>query len=462
MDIEVAQYKAVIFSMDAAVTHAAVTRAAALRAQTVNGLGKLKTPIFHKAVEQKGVEAFPGSILLAGRAKIAGLRTALVASSKNGPLIMERSRMTTIFDVVVDGNVSAELSLRGRPEPDIMIEVAHQLEIDPCEAILFAETVSGVQAGRAAALGLVVGVAPAGNDRQLKEAGADQVIGDLSLVTLLMPGPRLTEGLGSAIDALDLLSTMTAHVPRTAILLDYDGTLTPIVGRPELAKIDDATRDTVSQLAERYLVGVVSGRDLADVQSLVDLSGLYYAGSHGFEIAGPGGLHSLVEQGEDYLPVMDRVEEDLHDRLDDIEGVLVERKRLSLAVHFRLAPPEAEPTVSDAVDRLMSRYQGLRRSAGKKVIEVQPDIDWDKGRAVNWLMERLEVDPGNSLVIYIGDDLTDEDAFRTLRGRGVGIVVRDPTPRETHADLALDDPGEVRVLLEGLIGSGGGGGADKE
>jgi trehalose 6-phosphate phosphatase len=215
----------------------------------------------------------------------------------------------------------------------------------------------------------------------------------------------------------------------------------------------------VSRLAERYLVGVVSGRDLGDVRALVGLSGLYYGGSHGFEIAGPGGLHTLVEQGEKYLPVLDKMEEGLHDRLDGIEGVLVERKRLSLAIHFRLASPETEPTVFEAVDRLMSRYQGLRRSGGKKIIEVQPDIDWDKGKAVTWLMERLLVDPGNSLVIYIGDDLTDEDAFRALRGRGVGIVVRDPTPRETHADLALDDTGEVRVLLEGLVGNGGSGGA---
>jgi alpha,alpha-trehalase len=365
-----------------------------------------------------------------------------------------------LFDALVDGNVSAELSLAGKPEPDIMLETSRRVGVDPGEAILFEDALSGVQAGRAAAMGLVVGVARDENHRQLRQGGADLVVDDLSQIRFLSERPRSSADLGSAIEALDDLRRVIAHVRQTAIFLDYDGTLTPIVERPELAKLDDVTRSTVSRLAEHHLVAVISGRDLTDVRFLVDLDNLYYAGSHGFEIAGPGNMHSLVEQGEEYLPVIDKVDGELHDRLDDIEGVLIERKRLSVAVHFRLASTDAESDVSDAVDKVVSHFQGLRRSEGKKVIEVQPDIDWHKGKAVEWLMQRLEIDPSVSLVVYIGDDLTDEDAFRSLRGRGLSILVRDPAPRDTYADLAVDDPAEVRALLQGLIEDDGGASLD--
>jgi trehalose 6-phosphate phosphatase len=427
-------------------------------ADTVQGLGKLKNQIFQELLGKMGVETFPGSVLLAGRAKITGLRTAIVTSSKNGPLIMERSGLLALFDSLVDGNVSAELSLRGKPDPDIMIEAVHRLGVAPSETVLFEDAVSGVQAGRAAAMGLVVGVARAENHTQLKEGGADTVVDDLSMVRLLATRPRSTANVPSAAatDVLKTLGAMTLHVPRTAIFLDYDGTLTPIVERPELAQIDEMTRETIARLAEHCLVAVISGRSLEDVRSLVGLENLYYAGSHGFEISGPKGMVSLLQQGEECLPVIDRVEEDLRDRLGQIEGVLFERKPFSLAIHFRLAAPDAELRVSGAVDEVMSRYQGLRRSGGKKVIEVQPGIDWDKGKAVEWLMERLGLDPGVSLIIYLGDDLTDENAFRTLQGRGVGIVVRDLAPRPTYADLALDDTEAVRVLLEEIMLTGNG------
>lgn len=429
-----------------------------VEAETVYGLGNLKNQIFQQLVEQKGVETFPGSVLLTGQAKIAGLRTAIVTSSRNGPLIMKRSGLMALFDALVDGNLAAELSLRGKPDPDIMIEAARRLEVGLGEAVLFEDAVSGVQAGHAAAMGLVVGVSRAENHRQLKEGGADAVVDDLSLVTLLTRRPRSTADVASATDSLDILRGMIHHVPRTAVFLDFDGTLAPIVESPELARIDGETRAMVSRLAERHLVAVISGRGLDDVRSRVGLDNLYYVGSHGLEISGPEGLHYLLEQGEEYLPVIDKVERGLRKQLGGLPGIVFERKRFSLAVHFRLASLDTEALVSEAVDAVMAHHQGLRRSGGKKVVEVRPDIEWDKGKAVQWLMERLGVDPSVSLAIYLGDDLTDEDAFRALHGRGVSIVVRDPTPRPTYADLALDDTQEVRVLLERILQTGSGGG----
>ena len=444
--LDASAYEGVIFDMDGVITRTAALHAQAWKQMFDSVLGKRGDPS-----DPAGVETFPGSVLLAGQVRLAGLPSAVVTASKNGRLIMERSGLMSLFDVLVDGNVASALSLRGKPEPDIMLEAARRLGVRPDEAILFEDALAGVQAGRAAGMKLVVGVARDGNERPLKEGGADVVVDDLSSVRLLTPRPCSTAELAPACEALEVIETVITHVPRTLVFLDYDGTLTPIVERPELAKLDQAMRHTLSRLAERHTVAVISGRELNEVRSLVGLDGVIYAGSHGFEIAGPEGNDSLLERGEEYFSLIDEAEQLLRDRLSGLEGVLIERKRLSVAVHFRLAPPEAESVVSESVDEVMSRLRGLRRSAGKKVIELQPGIDWNKGKAVDWLLAWLGADPGVSLVIYIGDDLTDEDAFRALRGRGVGIVVRDPEPRDTYADLYLEDPDEVRVFLEALV-----------
>ncbi len=238
---------------------------------------------------------------------------------------------------------------------------------------------------------------------------------------------------------------------RPAVFLDYDGTLTPIVERPEDAKLSDEMRAVVRDLAGELTVAVVSGRDRRDVQRLVKIDELVYAGSHGFDIRGPEGMAIEHEVGRDVGPELDEAERELHELTDSIEGAQIERKTYSIAVHYRRVAEGDQADVESAVDRVLERVEGLRKSSGKKVWEVQPDLDWHKGKAVLWLCEALGVDTRASAPVYIGDDVTDEDAFREIEAGetplGVGIVV-DETERETAARFRLRDVGEVRRFLE--------------
>jgi len=233
---------------------------------------------------------------------------------------------------------------------------------------------------------------------------------------------------------------------RLAFFLDYDGTLTPIVERPEDAVLDPKTREVLQRLAQRHPVAIVSGRDLEDVRQRVGLDEVHYAGCHGFEIAGPRGnrVHGAAAAAAPQLAAAaDQVARDTH----DLPGVQLERKRFTLAVHYRRARDADMPAVRDAVARAQARHPALRVTSGKKVLELQPDVDWDKGRAVLWLIETLGLE--DALPVYIGDDVTDEDAFRALAGRGVGIAVQD-APRPTAARYSLPGPEAVRELLSGL------------
>jgi trehalose-phosphatase len=238
-----------------------------------------------------------------------------------------------------------------------------------------------------------------------------------------------------------------------ALFLDYDGTLSPIAPRPELATLPAATRDVLARLAARRPVAILSGRGLDDVRSLVNLGELYYAGSHGFDIAGPGGFRHEV--GEGWPARIDALAEQLREELAGIPGVLVEPKRFALAVHFRLVPDEHLPAIERAVDRAAARFTGtpgVRKTGGKKVFELRPDLDWDKGRALLFLLAELGLDRPDVLPVYLGDDATDEDAFAALArrpGGGLGILIADE-PRPTAAEYVLRDPGEARELLERL------------
>ena len=149
-----------------------------------------------------------------------------------------------------------------------------------------------------------------------------------------------------------------ARGKQLAVCLYYDCTLTPIVDRPDLALLSDRTRQTLATLAESAVVAIISGRDLKEIRRLVTLDGLYYSGSHGFAIAGPNQTEQAAEHGAEYLPLLEQAEQALRDRLAHIDGVLVERKRLSVAVHYRLVAPSDH----EQVKKLPTRWWPCIRS----------------------------------------------------------------------------------------------------
>ena len=238
---------------------------------------------------------------------------------------------------------------------------------------------------------------------------------------------------------------------RPVVFLDYDGTLTPIVERPEDAQLDAEVRQTLKELAQHCTVAVISGRDLPDVQKLVDLTNIYYAGSHGFDIAGPEGKRLVHQSGAEFLPVLDKAEKALTSRLEDkVPGSQIERKKFSIAVHYRRVAEGKVGEVEDAMDQVLAEHTELRKATGKKIFELQPDIDWHKGKALLWLLEKMALDHANVLPLYIGDDVTDEDAFEVLEDKGLGLVVQEGRA-PTRARYQLRNPAEVEQFLKSLI-----------
>jgi trehalose-phosphatase len=247
--------------------------------------------------------------------------------------------------------------------------------------------------------------------------------------------------------ALKHFHEIAGHSDQLPVFLDYDGTLTPIVNHPEKALLSDSMRQTLEALARQASVAILSGRDLDDVRQRVNLAAIIYAGSHGFDIAGPRGLRR--QEATEFLPVLDVAENEFREKLAGIAGVLIERKRFSIAAHYRKMNESDFPKLERIVSDVTARHGELRRMEGKKVYELLPDIDWDKGKAVLWLLEALGLEHADVRPIYIGDDRTDEDAFRALGQRGAGILVSEQS-RPTAASYSLKDPTEVERFLREL------------
>uniref|UniRef100_A0A0E0LNN0 Trehalose 6-phosphate phosphatase n=1 Tax=Oryza punctata TaxID=4537 RepID=A0A0E0LNN0_ORYPU len=285
-------------------------------------------------------------------------------------------------------------------------------------------------------------------------------------------------------------SAAAAKGKEIVVFLDYDGTLSPIVADPDRAIMSDEMREAVRGVAKHFPTAIVSGRCIDKVFDFVKLEELYYAGSHGMDIRGPTATASeynhnrKAKQGDavtfqpaaDFLPVIEEVYQVLKGRMASIRGSLVENNKFCLSVHYRCVD-EAEWGVLDGeVRAVIEGYPDLRLSKGRKanyrhnahgllgfkpddssviklVLEIRPVIDWDKGSALQFLLKSLGYEGRNDVFpIYIGDDRTDEDAFKVLRnmGQGIGILVT-KVPKETTASYTLREPSEVKEFLRKLV-----------
>ncbi len=235
---------------------------------------------------------------------------------------------------------------------------------------------------------------------------------------------------------------------RTLLLFDYDGTLTPIVPKPGQAMLSSGVKQSLEKLnsQQRFIVGIVSGRSLEDVCNLVGVTGLIYAGNHGTEVRGPG-VDYLHQGAVDIKQHLDQMYGQLDERLAGMPGVVVEHKGLSLTVHYRGAPPELEEPVREAVKKEVGaspQAGSMRVTEGKKVIEVRPNIDWDKGKAIAHILSGF---PDVKLPVFFGDDRTDEDGFSVVQDANGMAVFVGPARQPTRAWYRLDSPSEVADTL---------------
>ena len=244
---------------------------------------------------------------------------------------------------------------------------------------------------------------------------------------------------------------------RVLLLCDYDGTLTPIVDRPELADLSEKTRQMLQTLSRQshFTLGIISGRALADLRQRIGVSNIIYAGNHGLEIEGPG--VSLVNPlAAEMRPVFRLINQVLKKALAPIRGVQVEDKGLTISVHYRMVEEGKSEEVTNAFEKVIATALSLGKiviTSGKKVYEVRPAVKWDKGEAIALLIKSFGKTKTKKelLPIYLGDDQTDEDGFKVIeKHEGISVFVGEETGNSA-ARYYLSSPAEVEQFLERLV-----------
>jgi len=245
-----------------------------------------------------------------------------------------------------------------------------------------------------------------------------------------------------------------ASAPFLLTLFDFDGTLAPIVERPEEASLPIPVRRRLAELAlcPSLQIGVVSGRSLEDVKGRVGLEGIFYAGNHGLEMEGPG-FHFVHPLAVASRPLLEEAKRRLVEVAAHFSGALVEDKGLTLAFHLRPLPEDLQVRAKARAEEALAPFftsGRLWRTEGKLVLEARPPVAWDKGRAVHFLAERIRARGVEPLVLYAGDDETDEAAFAAVGEKGIGIHVGGP--REGgKASFFLKRSEEMVHFLERLL-----------
>ncbi len=421
--------------------------------ETVWGLANQADESIRSWLQTHPIGVLPGAASFLALLADAEIKIAIISpwAMVNG--ILENAGLRNSVHVEVIANNIANMSYPNSSAGKALLEAARHLRGEPSQMAVLESSLAGIGAARQEGFGLVIGVDRESQEDRMVRAGAHWIINDPAELCVNQDrrlGLRTVASLPSIWSSEEEIKKRVKYT-ELAVFLDYDGTLTPIVDDPEDAVLETAMRDTLAELSKNTTVAIISGRDLPDLRQRLGLSSsIFLAGSHGFDIAGGGKWRETLEKGTEFLPLLDRAESELHQRLNVIQGIHVERKRFSIAIHYRHVQDKDLARLKTDIESILDQEPRLRGSSGKKVYQIQPRIDWDKGKALTWILGKLGLNRNKLFALYIGDDITDEDAFRTLPGWGVGIVVRDGD-RRTSAEYRLDNPEDVRAFLNFLI-----------
>ncbi|MGB0963656.1 MAG: trehalose-phosphatase, partial [Mycobacterium sp.] len=391
------------------------------------------------------VPLFGATVDLARKLRSIGVAAAAYSSSPQCRQALQDAGIDDLFGVCIDGTAGGRGTAEN-PDPAVLLDAAGQLGVRPQRCVVVENSAAGVAAGRDGGFALVVGIDGTGSADELVRHGADVVLDDLADVAVRTGDTRISK-LPNALESYGQLIGITS-ARESMLFLDYDGTLSPIVSDPGAARLADGAAEALELVSTVCPVAILSGRDLADISDRVAIEGLWYAGSHGFELTEPDGTYHCNEEAAVFVPILEQAAADLRQSLAQVPGLRVEHKRFAVAVHYREVAPERVAEIVSAAHQLGARA-GLRVTSGRKLVELRPDLDWDKGTTLAWIRDRI--DPSGSLLpIYIGDDLTDEDAFDAVQFDGIGIVVRSDEDgnRRTAAHFTLQSPDQVREFIQ--------------
>ncbi len=245
------------------------------------------------------------------------------------------------------------------------------------------------------------------------------------------------------------------HPPKFFLFADYDGTLTPIVSHAKKARLSKKLRRLLKKLSRKpgCILGIVSGRALPELKRFVGVPGLVYIGNHGFELESSrfSFVHPSARRAR---PLMERIADTLEESLKEFRGAWVERKGWTVSVHWRGVSPRKQSRCRRRILVAVAsarRAHKIRLTHGKCVTEIRPPVLWNKGTMIEWAVKRLAGRNRRFGSCYLGDDRTDEDAFRVVNRLGGISIFVGKDKKHSRACYSLKNPNDVQVFFKHLL-----------
>ena len=406
-------------------------------------LGNKKNKLYIAALKKEGPHLIEDSFSFVVKLASKKVPMAVVSSSRNCRMIMEQTGLIKFIPTIVTPDEAQTKNLRGKPQPDYFLEACRLLKVNPKESIMVEDAISGIQAGRSAGFERVIGMKTSkdpGGMNELKSAGADEVVTSLWDITGMDEYLKLE-------NARENIKKILEKNRNYFLFLDFDGTISEIVRDPADARAVPGVVELISELGHRMPVCIITGRDTEVIRKFINLSHVYYAACHGFEITGPSELHYELTEARNMIPEFDKAQSFLSRKLGEYSGIIIERKKFGLAFHYRMiSSPEVREKIITTVSDYCREHPTFKLRPGEEVIELLPNLKWHKGKALLKLYDVLELSKKDFPPLYFGDGKTDEDAFRELINWGISILVS-REGRPTLAHYKLETPSETKNVL---------------
>lgn len=425
------------------------SRGITLPEDEVSRLSRIKNDHFLELVDSEGARLIHDTVAFIQDLRKAHIPTALVSSSRNARRILGKSGLSDYFDTVVTPNEAEKIDLRGKPYPDYFLEASKQIRKSPEKCVVVEDSLAGVEAALAGGFGEVVGLDYHGDEKKLallKEHGAHEAVSSLwnmNSVREILPLPNVLEEFDGIFPSHSKLDYF--------LFLDFDGTLSPIVDDPAEAEVLEELPAIIQKCTEYFRVCIITGRDTPVIKAKLHLSNVIYAACHGFEITSFPNFTYQVEEARAAVPLLDEAEKKFRDDFEGVEGFVLERKSFGVALHYRMIASERKvEELKEKVLDYVSTVPGLKLHEGEDVLEVLPQVHWDKGMAMLKIYEVTGLQQKDLPPLYIGDGQTDEDAFREMESWGIPVLAS-VEQRPTRARYHLRGPTEVKEFLTKLL-----------
>jgi alpha,alpha-trehalase len=387
--------------------------------ETICGLGNRKNQLFSQLLEKEGVKVYESTIELIKQLKKNGFMTAVVSSSKNCHRIIKAANIEALFDTRVDGMVSENLGLTGKPEPDIFLEAAKRLDCDAARCVVVEDALSGVEAGKKGDFGMVIGVNRGDQAKLLKQKGAHLVVNDLCEIR----AGRLFKNLPHAVKSYGRIMDQIGG-KEIVIFLNYESILSHIVPLPEEGWFYQNIAKILTSLARQFTVFILSRKRPEHVKSRIKIDNIYYAGCDGSVIRGPGGrLIKINNPG----PEMNRGESD---------AVVTILEKLNLTSQSICPVLFGDNLIDDDHFEAVSLI-GIGIALGSGPHSTNATFKVDSPRQIAQFLLKLSssLDKGTSWgQIYLGFDAEDEGRREALCALGNGYFVTRGAAPEAEAD----------------------------